>query len=40
MQDEKHRVDQFSFVPIGIIQTPFADIAGMRSADRGTGYPG
>jgi tRNA-Thr(GGU) m(6)t(6)A37 methyltransferase TsaA len=29
MQDKKHRVDQFSFVPIGIIQTPFADIAGM-----------
>ena len=29
MHDEKNRVDPLSFVPIGIIQTPFADIAGM-----------
>jgi tRNA (adenine37-N6)-methyltransferase len=29
MQDEKHRVDQFSFVPIGIIHSPFTDINGM-----------
>jgi tRNA (adenine37-N6)-methyltransferase len=29
MHDEKNRISQLSFVPIGIIQTPFADIAGM-----------
>jgi len=29
MQDEKHRVDPFSFVPIGIIHSPFTDINGM-----------
>jgi tRNA (adenine37-N6)-methyltransferase len=29
MQDEKRRADQFSFVPIGIIHSPFTDINGM-----------
>jgi tRNA-Thr(GGU) m(6)t(6)A37 methyltransferase TsaA len=29
MHDEKNSVDPLSFVPIGIIQTPFTDIAGM-----------
>ena len=29
MQDEKRRADPFSFVPIGIIHSPFTDIKGM-----------
>jgi tRNA-Thr(GGU) m(6)t(6)A37 methyltransferase TsaA len=29
MHDEKNSVDQFSFVPIGIIHSPFTDINGM-----------
>lgn len=29
MHDEKNHIDPLSFVPIGIIQTPFTDIAGM-----------